>query len=1134
MSGLETTLSGLDGWLSAALDCVAEAVVLSDVRGRIVHVNEAATRLLGRGREEAIGEALDRMFNLGAALGKISDPVRGLAAIEHDFFLELAGKPSKPMICRSRVIEGNAGEIAGVALSLRGVRSGTTNKSEPSLIENRYRLIMEQASDGILISDDRGEFLYVNSRACEMLGYSRDELLTLSIRDVIAPEDIVANPLRYPDVLAGKTLRVERLLRRKDGGIISVDIGATAFEEGRVVAIVRDITERKRAEQALLASEERYRDLFENANDSIFTHDLAGNFTSVNKAGELLSGFSREEAQRMNIADLVVADHLAKAREMITRQLAGESVPAFELDALTKDGRRVTVELKTRLIYHEGKPVGVQGIARDITGRKQADGALRNSERRYRQLFERNLAGVYRSTLDGRLVDCNDSSARILGYDSTDDLLKQRAWNLYFSSDDRNRFVDLLLRHGSLSATELCLRRKDGKPVWVLENATLAAGGPDSEDIIEGTLIDITERKQAEEALRESELRYRTLIERMNEGVTYVDHNDAILYVNQQFSEMTGYSREELTGRVASDLVLTADDKEIVARKNRLRLRGIADQYEVRLRSKGGDAMWVQVSGAPIFDASGTPIGSVGIHTDITARKRAEDALAAEKERLAVTLASIGDGVIATDTAGRIVMMNNVAEKLTGWKLEEVQGQPLVEVLHAVDEKDRERLPNPVEAALEAGQPVVRSRQAILISRVEGERIIADSAAPIRDKDGNTVGVVLVIRDITEKRKMEEELRRAGKLESLGVLAGGIAHDFNNLLTGIVGNISLAKSRARPDDTIYHRLTEAEYACFRAKDLTQQLLTFSKGGAPIMRTASISDLVRESASFAVTGSNTRCVFEISDDLWPVEVDEGQISQVVHNLALNAQQAMPNGGVMLVQARNTSIPPNQSDDAVSLAGRRYVVISVIDRGTGIAEEHLEKIFDPYFTTKPKGSGLGLATCYSIIRNHGGYIDVESKFGSGATFNVFLPASENMLPAVAIPRVALPAGTGRILVMDDEEIIRTVTQDILAQLGYEVSVVRDGAEAVDLYETAVRVGRPFDVVILDLTIPGGVGGKETIAKLREIDPDVRAVVSSGYSNDPIMADFKAYGFSGVAAKPYRVEDLRQILDEVMHKP
>jgi PAS domain S-box-containing protein len=677
----------------------------------------------------------------------------------------------------------------------------------------------------------------------------------------------------------------------------------------------------------------------------------------------------------------------------------------------------------------------------------------------------------------------------------------------------------------------LCLRRKDGQPVWVLENATLAASGPDCEDVIEGTLIDITERKQVERALKQSELRYRTLIERMNEGVTYVDNDDVVLYANQQFSEMTGYSREELAGRVASELVLTDEDKQLVAQKNRLRLRGIADQYEVRLRKRSGDAMWVQVSGAPIFDANGTPIGSVGIHTDITARKRAEEALSAEKERLAVTLASIGDGVIATDTGGRIVLMNNVAEKLTGWGPEEAQGRQLGEVLHAIDEKTRESLPNPVESALRAGQAVVRARQAVLISRDCNERIIADSAAPIRDVDGKTIGVVLVIRDITEKRKMEEELRKTGKLESLGVLAGGIAHDFNNLLTGIVGNISLAKLRARPDDGVYHRLTEAEHACFRAKDLTQQLLTFSKGGAPVMRTASIGELLRESASFAITGSNSRCLFDVADDLWPVEVDEGQMSQVVHNLALNAQQSMPDGGVMMISARNVSLSPDPAKNSIPLAAGRYIVVSVIDRGIGIPEEHIEKIFDPYFTTKHKGSGLGLATCYSIVKNHGGYVGVVSKFGAGTTFSVYLPASDKPVVRPLADRQSLPSGTGRILLMDDEETIRTVTGDILVQLGYEVSVVRDGAEAVDLYSNAMLVGRPFDAVILDLTIPGGIGGKEAIAKLREIDPSVRAIVSSGYSNDPIMADFRAYGFSGVAAKPYRVEDLRQILDEVM---
>jgi PAS domain S-box-containing protein len=530
-------------------------------------------------------------------------------------------------------------------------------------------------------------------------------------------------------------------------------------------------------------------------------------------------------------------------------------------------------------------------------------------------------------------------------------------------------------------------------------------------------------------------------------------------------------------------------------------------------------------------ESEGKVTGIRGVLTDITDRRRAQEALAAEKERLAVTLRSIGDGVIATDTEGNILLLNKVAEQLTGWSQEEARGRPLDEVFKIINERTRQAAQNPVEKVLATGEVVGLANHTALISRDGTERIIADSGAPILDQSSSIIGVVLAFRDVTEKEKMEKEMLKTGKLESLGVLAGGIAHDFNNILTTILANVSLLKTGAQHDDPVYVSLDEAEQACLRARDLTQQLLTFSKGGAPIQKTASILDLLKDSASFALTGTNVRCAFELTDSLWPVEIDAGQISQVIHNLALNAQQAMPEGGTVRIAAENVFLQATMS--GLPIPAGRYVKISVEDSGVGIPEEHFSKIFDPYFTTKQEGSGLGLATSFSIVRRHDGYLTVDSRLGEGSTFTIYLPASARKVQTEPAVQETIVEGFGKILLMDDEERIRAVTGQILRTLGYRVEVAANGSEVIAFYQQAMKEEDRFDVVILDLTIPGGMGGKETIKKLHEIDPQVKAIVSSGYSNDPIMAGFRHYGFRGIVAKPYRVAELQKVLHEVMNE-
>jgi signal transduction histidine kinase/CheY-like chemotaxis protein len=383
---------------------------------------------------------------------------------------------------------------------------------------------------------------------------------------------------------------------------------------------------------------------------------------------------------------------------------------------------------------------------------------------------------------------------------------------------------------------------------------------------------------------------------------------------------------------------------------------------------------------------------------------------------------------------------------------------------------------------------------------------------------------------LAQAAAMEAELQRASRLESLGVLAGGIAHDFNNLLTVVLGNVSLVLLLKPLDDEARRFLRESERAAFRARDLTQQLLTFARGGDPVRAAVALPDIVREAAEFALHGAKARAEFDFDAELWPADADRGQVAQVVHNLVLNAAQAMPGGGVVRIVARNDTAAAKPL-----LAPGRYVRLEVSDHGAGISPEHVSRIFDPYFSTKKQGNGLGLATVYSIVKKHGGHVEVASVVGQGTTFVLWLPAAEVVAgePVPTVP-AATAAWRGRVLVLDDEAPIRNFVSSLLRRFGCEVTAVGDGAAAIHEYETARAAGRGYELVILDLTVPAGLGGAETMARLRAIDPEVRAIVSSGYSQDPVLAEFRQHGFKGMVPKPYVVRELIEVINQVMQPP
>jgi PAS domain S-box-containing protein len=410
---------------------------------------------------------------------------------------------------------------------------------------------------------------------------------------------------------------------------------------------------------------------------------------------------------------------------------------------------------------------------------------------------------------------------------------------------------------------------------------------------------------------------------------------------------------------------------------------------------------------------------------------------------------------------------------------------------------------------------------------------VSENARAVHDGEKRLLYYDGFVTDITARRRLEAELTRASKLEAVGILAGGIAHDFNNFLTVVLGNMALAEMDTAPGHSIRQMLGNAKKATLRARDLTQQLLTFAKGGDPVRTAVELPELLRESVAFALHGAKARSEFHIAADLWPANADKGQVGQVVQNLVINAVQAMPEGGVITITASNAVQEGTDADESPLRPGR-YIFISVADTGVGVAAEHLVKIFDPYFTTKKQGSGLGLATVYSIIKKHQGHIEVESSLGRGTTFRLWLPAASEAPLVQVAEEVVHPALHTRVLFMDDEAPIRDMALLFMQRIGAECEVAADGAEAVKKYHDAFGTDRAFQVVVMDLTVPGGMGGREAMEKLRQIDPQIRAIVSSGYSQDPVLANHSAHGFRGILPKPYSLDQLSVALHEVLAEP
>ncbi|HDH97226.1 MAG TPA: PAS domain S-box protein, partial [Proteobacteria bacterium] len=750
-----------------------------------------------------------------------------------------------------------------------------------------------------------------------------------------------------------------------------------------------------------------------------------GHIKDISRAPLQEAGYSREEIIGKHVLEFIVPEDREKALAEIEKGFKGEETAELEIGIYARDGsvRTVLFSAGQALLYEGDRLAGILFTGVDITERKRAEDDLRKSEERYRLVVE-NASEAIVVAQDEVLRFVNPKAVEISGY-SKEELTSMPFIDLVHPAD-RDMVMD---RHRRRMRGERVPERyafriitRDGKVRWLEVNAVRIEweGGPATLNF----LTDITERRLAEQALIESEREKQVILDSLTAYVIYHSTDMRIVWANRSAAESLGMAPKQLIGRRCYELWNRRDEPCRGCPVVEALKTGNKQMGEVQI----AEGRFWMVRAYPVRSSSGNMIGVVETVQDITEHKHAEKALRESEKRYRQLVESFDVIIYKVGKDGRFTYVNSAAEHVSGYSKDEIIGKHYTELIR----------PDFKEKVIsfykdQCDKKVHSTYFEFPIIRKDGREVWIGQNVQAIVEDGQLVGFQAVAQDITGRK----ELIRIEKLESLGMLAGGIAHDFNNLLMGIMGNISLAKVHAELGSEVFKRLTEAEKAAAQARNLTQQLLTFSRGGVPVKKTISLAELIEEAADFSLRGSNVRCEFSLPDDLWSIEADEGQISQVIQNIVLNADQAMPEGGTIRIAAENMEVG---SELGLPLEPGRYVRISIADHGIGIPPEHLRKIFDPYFTTKQHGSGLGLATAYSVVKNHNGYIDVDSQLGVGTTFFIYLPASRSE-PAKEDEVEEKPIkGRGRVLLMDDEEIVRNVACSMIESLGYRVELAK----------------------------------------------------------------------------------------------
>lgn len=764
-------------------------------------------------------------------------------------------------------------------------------------------------------------------------------------------------------------------------------------------------------------------------------------------------------------------------------------------------------------------------------------------------VIEEMSDGVIIFDLNGKILKLNSVALRFLEFVNRQECptyLSQIQADLILYDFEGNLLPDeswpsnQIIRGETVQDYKAAIRRTGSDVIKYSSYSGTLIKEPNNESTIAMmTIRDITEREILIRKLEHEQARLQAVLEQMPCGVIMFDvlSNKTVL-TNRKYNEIwrVTAANEKLAENTGPGKFFHPDGRlylytEIPIVRTVSRGETIANE-EMLCQRQDGSLMGIICNSAPVFDREGKIIAGVVVFSDITELKEATTK-AALANQLQQIIEFLPDGTFVVDQNRKVIAWNRALELLTGKSKDDIIGTDLYKDIFRggnqetlIDNVFKEISINPDSGVDCSGEAAVR--QVLLPLLHQRQNVLLDlKATSIRNEQGEVTGVIETIRDITRQKQMEADAIRMQKLDSLGILAGGIAHDFNNILAAILANLQLAVFKLRHKEDVLKYLDDTIETTRKASNLTRQLLTFAKGGAPVKKITSILDLIMDTVEFALRGSKVKAQYHFQENPWGVEIDEGQITQVINNLTINAVQAMPKGGFLKISFENIVLTAETKYNP-----GRYVKLSFRDSGCGIPVDIIDKIFDPFFTTKEVGNGLGLSTSYSIIKRHNGYIELESTLGTGTTFYIYLPA---VVGEAALPEPSsevLTAGGSKILLMDDDEVIRQVVSDMLAYYGYRITIAKDGNEAIDLYRQAISAGERFDVVIMDLTVPGGMGGLETMVVLRRMDPQIKAIISSGYANDPVMSEYQQYGFCGFVAKPYKFDELINVLNSVFH--
>jgi PAS domain S-box-containing protein len=1005
--------------------------------------------------------------------------------------------------------------------------------------ESSYRSIFEASEDAIFIHDwDTGRILDVSPKAAELYGWGREELRDLRVGDVSAnvPPYTEQDAMRMVQQAKVRStpLRFEWHARHRDGHLMWHEVTlkrATIAGEPRVIGFVRDVTARRAADERLRASEEQYRAIFNATADGLVLRDADNRIVDVNPSLLAMTGHAREELAGERAWAFLPPEMDAQWREFHRRNLAGESVQ-FETAAVRKDGTRFDVEVRCVPIQYRGRPHAL-AMARDITARKQAEAAVRASEEQYRAIFNASADALVLWNSELKRVDVNPAYERLYGFTREEVLNTAYPDHLPVEYVERRRELVRRTLAGESCQVELEALRKNGERIQV-EVRTIPIRHRGEPHVL-AIVRDITERKRAEEALRASEEQYRAIFNASADGLTLRDAQFRVVDVNPASLAMTGFTREEVLG--SDRMLFTPQEDHATAREMFAReLRGEVTSHETEAVRKDGTRFALEVRGVPL-QYRGQPHVFV-IARDITGRKRAEEALRTSGEQYRAIFNASADALVLRDADFRIVDVNAAYCAMSGYAREDVLGADhVVANPRAIDGQIKT-----LHRKALAGEPIQFEAEWV---RKDGSRSEVEvRGLPIQHRE--RPHVLYIGRDIAARKQAEAErlaleaqLRQAQKMEAIGQLTGGIAHDFNNILTSIVGYVTLAAERdgATGDAKLAGYLEQATRSCRRARDLIQQMLTFSRGQRGERRPVDLKKLVTESAR--LLHSSMPATFDLQtangESVPLVSLDPVQAEQVLLNLCINARDALQGHGQVRIAVRRARHAAVCASCKATVAGE-FVELAVSDDGPGIAPEVMERMFEPFYSTKEvgKGSGMGLAMVHGIVHDHGGHLIVETAPGKGATFRALFPAlgaDDGQVEHETLTGFAPPARKallhGRVLLVDDEEMVRGFMRELLEGWGLEVAVARDGTEAREAF---ARAPADYDLVITDQTMPR-LTGMELAREILAQRPSLPVVLYSGYADAITDAQVQAAGLRALIRKPVEPTALRALLEGLL---